>query len=537
MPMVLRSKRQRLQSSAPIIVRRSLLLDLPQDALMAVLQYFLADVRSVSMMRRVHRQLGLLATTYEALEGVHVLLKAPTYFAHAHVIAESYDARLTALTDWSVHWCEIAIECRGNIGPKAWHMLGTLHSLRSLRIVGALQWRGESLGNPAGTVGNPITWGPAHDTAMCVLRQFKVLATLELSGCPLSFRSVQFVADLARLSGLTTLGISMCNVEDSVLCALGRMVSLTSLDISQNMFVSHIGVGALAALSSLTHLDMYNCIHVDNAALQSLLPLTGLRSLSLNSCYRVGDAGVLALGHMVSMTCLDLSMLPRVTDQGIMGVLSAFPDLVSLNLDSVWRITHKVMSVIVQLPALTCLNLASLPNFGEEGVAWLTEVASLTRLTALDLSRNLHMTNAGLWALGPLVLLRDLRLSGCKRLDTYMIPALLNLSALTSVDFGNRAPCHLVNRPTPNGPLEHITYGSQSLWRRSTYRQLVERAPRHWLPTGPPGYLLMAPRWDPYVGAGPLYLPRDPPRGDFGMMFDYGRRSTVLADNFREPGY
>ena len=254
---------------------------------------------------------------------------------------------------------------------------------------------------------------------------------------------------LARLTALQHLGLEACQLRamgaspllHSLGAALGKLVSLTHLEMSRNAPFNAVAVALandLVHLTALRHLGM-SCNGIEETGLDSLAPAlmrmpalrlldlsrnsvndvgaialamhlrgcSGLEQLKLEQlnllCVGVGTEGATALSgllreHLRSLQLLSLSGCPEIGSAGVFSLAGALCGLVSLrhlNLSRVCKDTHSdgpdaacaLAAALAGLTGLTYLDLRNHAGFGEAGaIALADSFCGLSRLRHMEYS-------------------------------------------------------------------------------------------------------------------------------------------------------
>uniref|UniRef100_A0A061SG64 F-box/LRR-repeat protein 15-like leucin rich repeat domain-containing protein n=1 Tax=Tetraselmis sp. GSL018 TaxID=582737 RepID=A0A061SG64_9CHLO len=114
------------------------------------------------------------------------------------------------------------------------------------------------------------------------------------------------------------------SVTNADVAAVGRLSSLTSLDLGGCAQVTDVGLDALRSLTQLTQLNLSFCHRITASGLASLAPLSGLKRLNLEWC-GIPDDGINALQGLTSLETVNLSDC-SISDAGV-SALAALPSL------------------------------------------------------------------------------------------------------------------------------------------------------------------------------------------------------------------
>eukprot|EP00026_Physarum_polycephalum_P008565 Phypoly_transcript_08653.p1 GENE.Phypoly_transcript_08653~~Phypoly_transcript_08653.p1 ORF type:complete len:464 (+),score=41.17 Phypoly_transcript_08653:101-1492(+) len=136
-----------------------------------------------------------------------------------------------------------------------------------------------------------------HDKSVAkIAARYPALRTLYLQGCPITDRSLKFIA---TLSDLQTLGLINCSylTDQGVVHLANAKLPVTFLAVSN---ASKVGDKALEAISeglvNISHLVLDQCINVGDRGIIAIAgKCLNLKLLSLVNCAKVTDAGITAL--------------------------------------------------------------------------------------------------------------------------------------------------------------------------------------------------------------------------------------------------
>lgn len=113
------------------------------------------------------------------------------------------------------------------------------------------------------------------------------------------------------------ISIRMRNIDDAILKKLVEEVveikQLTYLNLSENRKITDKGCEYISRLSDLSHLNLSSC-DISNAGLKTISLMKSLKSLDITFCNRVTDAGILFLRALTGLEFLDLQGLPKITN-------------------------------------------------------------------------------------------------------------------------------------------------------------------------------------------------------------------------------
>ena len=137
--------------------------------------------------------------------------------------------------------------------------------------------------------------------------------------------------------------------------------SLTSLDLSAESVVTHIGEDFLASCISLTSIDLSGLIHVTEIGYSFLDGCSALCNLDLTPLSRVTRVGFSFLDGCSSLRTLDLSPLRSVTKIDTFRFLDDCPSLESIYLTG----CSDVVSSTVRKQGMWNLVVETRPNLAE----------------------------------------------------------------------------------------------------------------------------------------------------------------------------
>ncbi len=192
------------------------------------------------------------------------------------------------------------------------------------------------------------------------LRHVGSIETLRLFGEGLSGQ----IPRLEHVSGLTGLELGtplrLMDLE-----AIGELSNLTHLKLPQDLAITVTGARNIAKLTGLTSLDLYNC-QIDDASIAELVTLTQLEQLDLTYT-QVSDAGLVALSAMPHLKSLILNRnwmtQTRITDASVATLV----ELKELETLSLWGtdISDEGLSQLATLPNLKSLSIGQTQITGD----------------------------------------------------------------------------------------------------------------------------------------------------------------------------
>lgn len=166
---------------------------------------------------------------------------------------------------------------------------------------------------------------------------------------------------IETLSKLHQLDISMCDVTDIGLQALGKLPSLRILLLEHNCRVTDIGIASLSTLTSLESLDVTGCNGLEGATLGSLsgLPIRCFRYILMQSIRRqgarvknfigrratalaaVGRSALPGIAALSTLETLFLDLNPTLTDEGFAMVTARLHRLAALTVFGCRELTDR----------------------------------------------------------------------------------------------------------------------------------------------------------------------------------------------------
>jgi Leucine-rich repeat (LRR) protein len=219
------------------------------------------------------------------------------------------------------------------------------------------------------------------------------LRSLDLRNC--GSLTADELADLPSFESLGELKLGGPTIDDAVMNILIEMPALKSISI-EDAQITEAGIQALtsdvdlaARMRSLTFARTYG---FGDETLTSIGSMQSLETLVLKDCYVTGSF-LEALSEAVDGKPLPLKTLVLIgafPDEQAMAALPAFaPTLVRLDLTRS-AIMASSMAQIGQLTELSSLTLSEC-GLNDEGLA---EIATLSKLTTLNISKNFEISNA-----------------------------------------------------------------------------------------------------------------------------------------------
>ena len=166
--------------------------------------------------------------------------------------------------------------------------------------------------------------------------------------------------------------------------------SLTSLDLSAESIVTHIGERFLFNCTSLISIDFSGLSNVTQVGAVFLANCSSLTTLDLSPLSNVTQLAHNFLSGCKSLTNVDISPLSNVTQVGTYFLANCL-SLTTLNLSPFSNVTQVDSHFLAKCNSLTTLNLSPLSNVTEIGAFFLANCTSLTTLDLSPLSRVTHI--------------------------------------------------------------------------------------------------------------------------------------------------
>ncbi len=290
---------------------------------------------------------------------------------------------------------------------------------------------------------------------------------------------------LAAFKNLSRLDVGSTGMTDASLEHIGRLDSLTHLDLAGNIAVTDVGVAHLKGLvrlqsigllgtgataNSLIHLE--RCVDLetpgvpsdrwDDVKLQLLMPFKKLKHLSLEGS-RVTDRGMALVANFTDLEFLNLLGCRGISDAGVLK-LRPLGKLADLDLSET-AVTSKGLAVVSSMPALESLGILQ-TKVDDAGLAALS---GCHRLRHLDIQHT-AVTGEGLAHLAGLPKLSNLTLGQSPARDEHLaflkeLPALRELAlvecpnligtfaAHLAAGTPRLSRLHIVNCPVKSEPL------------------------------------------------------------------------------------
>lgn len=238
---------------------------------------------------------------------------------------------------------------------------------------------------------------------------------------------------------------------------------LEHIDLSEGN-VTDEGVGELHKLVNLVHLNLSQCQHITGSFLTQLRSLP-LHTLNLERCSSLDvTQSLLHLSHFSSLCSLHLSAC-NVKDSDLKGI-SSLPNLAHLDLSNNPDLTPQLFITLSSLPHLSELSISHCTNLVNE-FHLITSLKSLHRLHAVGCG----LTDECLTHMESLPSIDTLTLSSNQFTDVGM-HSLSKLSKLTILDLSN-CVCLTDKGLLPLRGLEHMQKLDVNFCRNITDSALI----------------------------------------------------------------
>lgn len=219
---------------------------------------------------------------------------------------------------------------------------------------------------------------------------------------------------------------SCTGLKDSDLQKLAQEVkNLKGVDLTGCNGITNKGVGYLLEVDGLEHLNLTSCLRVDDDMLPSLVAHSNLQTLILNECSALSGQTLMRKPMSFDKTALKRLSLSACADfepKALSIWLKKANQLETLDVDFCEKITPQVFGGLPN-KHLKTLGWGGFENSSKELLNQL--YGFLPKLTALDLSHSLDMTDNDLIALKQFKHLKTVNLSGCEQVTAPGIASLI----------------------------------------------------------------------------------------------------------------
>lgn len=208
-------------------------------------------------------------------------------------------------------------------------------------------------------------------------------------------------------TSLQTLVVEGPSISDELADRIAEHNKLTSLTM-RNTLISEAGLEKFKSLSKLKAIDLrlsplltaavadllvqmpelravrLNSVNINDESIKTLVQLPKLSELDLRNCFEVTAEGFKHLQDKKSLRTLKIGG-SNITDE-VLELISQFDQLTTLSLDNT-ELTNYSTHFLASLP-LTNLTLYQGASLSDEGLGFLSQMKSLTRLTVRDIRTN-----------------------------------------------------------------------------------------------------------------------------------------------------
>lgn len=364
-------------------------------------------------------------------------------------------AELPALTSLEI------IRCRG-LSDAGVHALDACTSLSQLSLKGNVDITGDgaaALGSLTRLTGLNLSGckSVGDDGVRALSPRLRRLKIVNLAGC--TRLTDAGMAALGDVESLESLNLAECDlVSEEGVEELGRLTNLRRLNL-RHVCVTETGVRALRRLSALASLELIGNMDLSESGLEAAVSqFPKIRSVSLSSSPTWSARALAAHGTWPELTTLEVDCSYMTDPRWTVG---RFKALTSLQIFGLFSLADVVVKALADLPVLTTLCLGrdnvltgtglrtignSLGNLTRLDLSGCTSemlgvtcedvnvLGKLTRLTELDVSGLIELTNVGASSLCGLQSLEHLSLEGCVHITDQGVGALADLRSLTSID-------------------------------------------------------------------------------------------------------
>lgn len=191
-----------------------------------------------------------------------------------------------------------------------------------------------------------------------------------------------------KFPALESLDLSYSSLTDGDFSSLGKLKSLTTLNMSHNYEMTSKSFGFIANLKNLRQLNLDYCVELPDEAIAAISKSASIESLNLGSCKKLTAASATHLAAMTGLKELNLHSV-RLPDAAIKDLVK-IKGLTSLDI-AFSLVSDETLAEIATLPDLKHLNLAVCPNVTLKGIKNLAplrlesiQLASLGSAAPLD---------------------------------------------------------------------------------------------------------------------------------------------------------
>ncbi|KAL3211056.1 hypothetical protein MRX96_036630 [Rhipicephalus microplus] len=173
------------------------------------------------------------------------------------------------------------------------------------------------------------------------------LSELTLSEClQISDHDLLLLCQNLRALRVFHLSGSFLNLTADSIGAIGHLPLLEELNLSHNMAVNDVVIGAICAgCTKLRFLDLTACSQgITDVALNHLSKCSGLRQLKLNYLGQITDSGLGSLSCHGLLHSVELRGCPQVSDGGVLILVELCRDLRLLDVSGCERVTNAAVT-------------------------------------------------------------------------------------------------------------------------------------------------------------------------------------------------
>jgi len=307
-----------------------------------ILEWMLAHIHSSLHSIVIHTQISL-----------SFIVKLVEYYPSLHSFrltaphSTTFDIRENSIVDDDCFWLSqlsslhsIDLDNCFNLTDQGVSYLSTLESLQSFTLRSPSQ---------------------LTDKSLKYIGQLKSLHTLQLLLTSAGLDNSQWTCDgfqyLNALNEIKTLSVWNCLCTDNWLISIGKLTTLTSLDLDQCDNSTSDAYRHLISLQNLTHLSLSRT-RIDDNALQWISCLSQLTSLRLCFCHRITDFGITHICKLQNMRNLNMLKCVSITDQGIKSICHGMKELQSLDASGCLLMTDQSLQYMRELKQLKHLHLS-----------------------------------------------------------------------------------------------------------------------------------------------------------------------------------
>jgi F-box and leucine-rich repeat protein 14 len=245
--------------------------------------------------------------------------------------------------------------------------------------------------------------------------------------------SDEHVASLLKLKHLKHLDVSSCEkLTDGGIHVLAGIASLEEIDFCECDQLSDKGLKVLSALTSLKSVKLQSC-NITNSTLEVLSKLVNLEEVNVSFCDNITDDGVRHLASLPNLHVLDIGFCPQLTDESLL-VISKFPALRELTVGGRTKITNAngFRHLVANCKSLTKLDVSQSAETVDDET--LEIVSQLPKIEVLNFYECKKITNGGVKHLAKLQSLKALNLSECSLISIDGLMHLVKLPVLVEVN-------------------------------------------------------------------------------------------------------